>query len=139
MTVAIPKHVNGFLNQTRVAVISTVDADGKPRSTPIWYHWEDGAPYMFTNRRTLKWRNLRRTPYASLCIDSRKPPYESVILSGAVEEVSRPLYDLVLSMSLRYYERDEALTFAEGYRGEHPNIVIFRLVPQRVADYTKGE
>ena len=56
----IPNHINEFLSQTLVAVVSTVDADGSPRSAPIWYHWEDGSAYMFTGRRTLKWRNIMR-------------------------------------------------------------------------------
>ena len=46
--------INEFLRQTLVAVISTVDKSGRPRSAPIWIHWEDGAAYMFTDRSTLK-------------------------------------------------------------------------------------
>ena len=135
----IPDHIDEFLSQTLVAVISTVDTDGRPRSAPIWYHWEDGAAYMFTGRRTLKWRNAMRNPVASLCVDWREPPYRSVILDGAVEEVQRPLYDLVLSMAVRYYGEEEGRAFAEGYREQSEDIVIFRLTPTRIADYTDGE
>ena len=103
----IEPHVDQFLSQTLVGVISTVDAQGRPCSAPIWYQWEDGAAYFFTGRRTLKWRNLLREPHASLCVDWREPPYKSVILSGVVEEVDRPLYDLVLSMAVRYYGEEE--------------------------------
>ena len=135
----IPTHVGEFLAQTLVAVISTVDGSGSPRSAPIWYQWEDGAAYMFTGRQTLKWRNIMRNPVASLCIDWREPPYRSVILDGVVEEVDRPLYDLVLSMAVRYYGEDEGRAFAEGYREQSEDIVIFRLTPSRVADYTSEE
>ena len=134
----IEPHVDDFLGQTLVGVISTVDAHGRPCSAPIWYQWEDGAAYFFTGRQTLKWRNLLREPHASLCVDWREPPYKSVILSGVVEEVDRQLYDLVLSMAVRYYGEDEGHDFAEGYSGEQPDVVIFRLIPTRVADYTEG-
>lgn len=134
----IPTHVDEFLSQTLVAVISTVDGNGRPRSAPIWYHWEDGAAYMFTGRRTLKWRNIIRNPFASLCVDWRQPPYRSVILDGPVEEVQRPLYDLVLAMAIRYYGDKEGRAFAEGYRQQSENTVIFRLTPTRIADYTDG-
>ena len=90
-----------FLKQTDVAVISTIDDFGRPRSAPIWFQWEDGVAYMFTARRTLKWRNLQERPYASLCIDKRDPPYSSVVMDGPVQETDRPLYELVLSMALR--------------------------------------
>jgi predicted pyridoxine 5'-phosphate oxidase superfamily flavin-nucleotide-binding protein len=32
-----------FLERLLVAVISTIDTAGRPRSAPIWFHWEDGA------------------------------------------------------------------------------------------------
>ncbi len=135
----IPTHVDEFLGQTLVGVISTVDAGGRPRSAPIWYHWEEDAAYFFTGRRTLKWRNIVRNPVASLCVDWREPPYRSVILDGSVEEVQRPLYDLVLSMAVRYYGEEEGREFAEGYREQSEDTVIFRLIPDRVADYTGDE
>ena len=137
MTIIEP-HVDQFLGQTLVSVISTVDANGRPCSAPIWYQWEDGAAYFFTGRRTLKWRNLLRDPHASLCVDWREPPYKSVILSGVVEEVDRQLYDLVLSMAVRYYGEEEGRKFAESYLEEESDLVIFRLIPTRVADYTEG-
>ena len=131
-------HVDQFLSQTLVGVISTVDAQGRPCSAPIWYQWEDGAAYFFTGRRTLKWRNLLREPHASLCVDWREPPYKSVILSGVVVEVDRPLYDLVLSMAVRYYGEEEGQEFAKSYLEEETDLVVFRLMPTRVADYTEG-
>lgn len=124
-----------FLTQTMVAVISTVDPAGRPRSAPIWFEWEDGAAFMFTSRRTLKWRNIQATPHASLCIDKREPPYASVIMDGPVQEVDRPLYDLVLSMALRYYGEEKGRAFAEGYRGQHPRVVVFKLTPRHIASY----
>ena len=131
----IDTHVEEFLRRTLVAVISTVDNSGRPRSAPIWFHWEDGAAYMFTSRNTLKWRNIQRYPYASLCVDWREPPYKSIILDGSIEEVKRPLYELVLLMALRYYGREEGAKFAEDYKDQSKNVAVFRLVPERVANY----
>ena len=128
-------HMTEFLKLPLVAVISTIDAAGRPRSAPIWFHWEDGAAYMFTGRETLKWRNLERDPHASLCVDWREPPYESVIIDGRVEEVPRSLFDLVLSMAIRYYGDEKGRAFAEGYRDNPEHIVAFRLVPHYTASF----
>ena len=130
-----PDQLDSFLKQTLVAVIGTVDPAGRPRSAPIWFHWEDGAAYMFTSRRTLKWRNLQAMPHASLCVDKREPPYESVIMDGPVEEVDRPLFDLVLSMALRYYGEEKGRAFAEGYREHRAGVVAFRLSPRHIASF----
>ena len=127
-----------FLKQPEVAVISTIDEFGRPRSAPIWFLWEDGAAYMFTARRTLKWRNLQSRPYASLCVDKRDAPYSSVVLDGPVQETDRPLYELVLSMALRYYGEEKGRAFAEGYRGA-PEIVAFKLSPRHIASYTPDD
>ena len=127
-----PEHIEEFLTQTQVAVICTVDAEGNPRSAPIWYQWEDGAAYLFTGRGTLKWRNILRHPYASLCLDRRELPYESMMIDGPVEEVDRPLYDLILGMAVRYYGEEEGRAFAENYRGEQARVVAFKIVPKRI-------
>ena len=124
-----------FLSRTLVGVISTVDALGAPRSAPIWYQWEDGSAYFFTGRRSLKWRNLLRNPKAALCVDWREPPYRAVMLNGTVEEVERPLYDLVLAMAVRYYGEDEGRAFTDEYLGGNPDVVVFRLAPDRVVEY----
>ena len=127
--------IDELLRHTLVAVISTVDKSGRPRSAPIWFHWEDGAAYMFTDRNTLQWQNMQRYPYASLCVDWREPPYKSIILDGPIEEVERPLYELALSMALRYYGEEQGAKFAEDYKGQSKNVAVFRLVPERVANY----
>ena len=135
----IDTHVDEFLRQTLVAVISTVDRNSRPRSAPIWFHWEGGAAYMFTDRSTLKWQNIQRYPYASLCVDWREPPYKSIILDGPIEEVERPLYELALSMALRYYGEEQGVKFAEDYKDQSENVAVFRLVPERVANYLDKE
>ena len=128
-----------FLKQPEVAVISTIDEFGRPRSAPVWFLWENGAAYMFTARSTLKWHNLQVRPHASLCIDKREPPYSSVILDGPVQETDRPLYELVLSMALRYYGEEKGRSFAEGYRDESSRVVAFKLSPRHIASFTNDD
>ncbi|MEE8422729.1 MAG: PPOX class F420-dependent oxidoreductase [Dehalococcoidia bacterium] len=128
------QQLDDFLAEPRVAVISTVDARGRPRQAPIWYHWQDSAAYLFTSRRSLKWRNLQRDPHASLCIDDREPPYSSILLDGAVEESNLSLYDLVLRMALAYYGEEHGRPFAEGYR-DSPGTVLFKLTPERITSF----
>ena len=127
--------VEEILRQTLVGVISTIDKKGRPRTAPIWFHWENGSAYMFTDRNSLKWRNIKRNPYASLCVDWREPPYKSVILDGLIEEVDRSLYELVLLMALRYYGGEVASEFAEGYLNKEADVAVFRLAPHRITNF----
>ena len=128
-----------FLSQTQVCVISTVDAQGQTLLRAyLGTNGRTARHYFFTGRQTLKWRNLLRNPHASLCVDWREPPYKSVILGGVVEEVDRPMYELVLSMAVRYYGEEEGRKFADTFLEEETDLVAFRLIPTRVADYTEG-
>ena len=133
--VELDQSVEEFLRQTLVGVISTIDEKGRPRTAPIWFHWENRAAYMFTDRSTLKWRNIQRNRYASLCVDWREPPYKSVILDGVIEEDDRSLYELVLMMARRYYGDAVGAEFAEGYKDQAANVAVFKLVPERIANY----
>ena len=73
-------------------------------------------------------------------MDWREPPYKSIILNGPIEEVERSLYELVLSMALRYYGEEQGAQFAEDYKDQSKNVAVFRLVPERVANYLdKGQ
>ena len=123
--------IDAFLSEPLVAVLATTDAEGRPRQAPIWFHWQDGAAHMFTDRGTLKWRNLQRDPHASLCVDKRETPYSAVMLEGTVEESELPLHEIVLKMSLAYYGEEKGRPFAEGYR-DSPQTVAFKLTPRRI-------
>ena len=133
--IEVDQAVEEFLCQTLVGVISTIDKKGHPRTAPIWFHWENGSAYMFTDRNSLKWRNIQRNPYASLCVDWREPPYKSVILDGLIEEVGRSLYELVLLMALRYYGDEVGSEFAEGYKNKEADVAVFRLTPHRITNF----
>lgn len=133
MPAEVTPEVDAFMRETRVAVIATIDRDGRPRTAPVWFLWAEGAPVLFTGRKTLKWRNIEANPQVSLCVDDRGVPYQTVIIDGRVEEATdRSLYDDVRAMALAYYGPEEGERFAERYRGERPEIVLFRIVPERI-------
>lgn len=131
----VSKEIDDFLGRTQIGVLSTVDEKGLPWSAPIWFSWEAGSAIMFTDVGTKKWRNLVRNSYASLCVDWRTPPYRSVVIAGPVQKINRPIYDLVLSMALRYYGELEGPKFAEDYREDNPGVVAFQLQPEKIASY----
>ena len=87
---------------------------------------------MFTSRSSAKWRNIQVRPYASLCVDRRDTPYASVILSGTIAEVDRPVYEVVSSMALRYYGEIEGQKFADNYKDNPSSSVAFRLTPENI-------
>lgn len=126
--------LDAFLAQPLIAVISTVDAKGRPRSAPVWFHWADGAAYVFTGRTSVKWRNIERNPRVSLCVDTREPPYAAVVIDGEVEASDRPQYDLVRAMAVAYYGEERGVAFAEDYR-DNAGSIAFRIVPKHITSW----
>ena len=131
----VSKKTDEFLSQTQIGVLSTVDDKGLPWAAPIWFSWEAKSAIMFTDVQTKKWGNLSHLSYASLCVDWRTPPYRSVVMAGPVKKVDRPIYDLVLSMALRYYGEFEGHKFAEDYKENNLGVVVFQLEPKKIASY----
>jgi len=60
-------------------------------------------------------------------------------MNGRVEEVARPVFDLVLSMALRYYGEEKGRVFAEGYRDNPDDVAVFRLVPERIVSVVSDD
>jgi hypothetical protein len=87
---------------------------------------------MFTSRSSAKWRNIQSYPYASLCVDSRKPPYAPIILYGPITEVYMLTYELVYHMPVRYFGEKKGGEFADGYKSNSSETVAFRLTPDRI-------
>ena len=103
-----------------------------PHSVPIWYTWDNGEAFMFTGTKTQKWKNLLHNPFATLCVDDREPPYQSVIIHGKIEEVQIPLNQFVRSLSMRYYGLTDSNEFSKLYPDYAEDVVVFKLIPSKI-------
>ena len=130
------ERLEAFLREPNVGVLSTVDAGGRPHQAPIWFLWEDGAAYMFTGRGSLKWRNILGNAEASLCIDTKQPPYRSAIIEGTCAEDGRPLDELIRRLAIAYYGEQKGREFAdEGDYSDRERSVAIKLTPRRVLSW----
>jgi PPOX class probable F420-dependent enzyme len=70
------------LDAARFATRATINTDGSPQQTPVWYDLDRDALLMNTTIRRLTYVNLRRDPRASLCVVDAS---RVVTVSGRVE------------------------------------------------------
>ena len=56
-------------------------------------------------------------------------------MDGPAREVGDSVYELALSMARRYYGEEQGREFAESYRDEPSDTVVFALTPRRVASF----
>jgi hypothetical protein len=115
------------------AKLATVRADGRPHVAPVWYEVDDDGAIVFnTGASTVKGRNLRRDPRASICVDDDRPPFAFVLVEGVVE-LSDDLDDVrnwATRIGRRYMGEDRAEEYGarNGVAGE----LVARLRPERV-------
>ena len=67
--VQLSEDVRTFLEEARFAVLGTVNANGSPQQTVMWYELRGDIVMMNTLRGRKKDRNLLRDPRASLCVE----------------------------------------------------------------------
>jgi PPOX class probable F420-dependent enzyme len=127
-----PDEITAFLTEgTRTAKLATTMADGGPHVMPVWFIVEDGEIVFNTGADTVKGRNLRRDPRASVIVDEEQPPFGFVHIRGRVT-ISEDPAELVRTAALiggRYMGADRAREFGE--RNGVPGELLVRLRPER--------
>jgi PPOX class probable F420-dependent enzyme len=102
------------------AVLATQRADGQPQLSPVLCAVDDDGRVIISSRETaIKTKNLRRHPYASLCVLNDNFFGQWVQVEGRAEIVSLPdAMDLLVD----YYRRTA---------GEHPDWAEYRAAMER--------
>jgi PPOX class probable F420-dependent enzyme len=78
---------DAFLAGRRIAILATLEPDGSPYLTSVWYLWRDGTFRVPTGGASRKARNAAARPQASIAVDSRGAAYAGVRATGRVEIV----------------------------------------------------
>jgi PPOX class probable F420-dependent enzyme len=104
-----------FIAAQHRAVLATQRADGRPQLSPVTCTVDDDGRVLISTRETaVKTRNLRRTPYASLCVMNDGFFGAWAQVEGTAEIVSLPA---AMELLVDYYRR---------ISGEHPDWADYR-------------
>src|SRR5207249_4043184 len=68
MSIKLSERARAYLNELRFAVLGTINRDGTPQLTTMWYLLEGDIIVMNTKVGRAKERNMRRDPRISVCI-----------------------------------------------------------------------
>ncbi|UGQ11636.1 PPOX class F420-dependent oxidoreductase [Yinghuangia sp. ASG 101] len=102
MFTTLDESTRRLLDGRNFATVSTLDADGGPQASVVWYQ-RDGDTVAFSSTEDrAKVRNLRRDPRVSITVFAMDNPYHSVELRGTAEIVPDPAKELPLALSFRY-------------------------------------
>ena len=107
MARALSEKARALLQERRFAVLGTINKDGSPQLTTMWYLLEGDVILMNTKAGRTKERNIRRDPRISVCIEDG---YSYVTISGTVEMVDDPQVAQrdIYRLAVRYNGEEEA-------------------------------
>jgi PPOX class probable F420-dependent enzyme len=96
-----------FLGFVRFGVLATINREGMPQQTVMWYLLRDNEVMMNTARGRLKERNLRRDPRLSLCVADG---YSFVTITGHATLIDDPAVAQadIAALARRYHNAEAA-------------------------------
>lgn len=130
----LSQRARAYLQELRFAVLATINQDGTPQLTTMWYLLEDdGTILMNTKVGRLKERNLRRDPRISICIEDG---YHFLTISGIVQlidDADRTQHD-IYRLSARYHGEQKARRQMQEQFSKETRISLI-LKPDHIVEY----
>jgi PPOX class probable F420-dependent enzyme len=124
-----------FLREDRVGVVGTVNADGSPHLTTMWYLLADDSTLIMTTLRgNRKVKNLRRDPRITFCVGDKT---RSISLSGRVSiSEDRAVIRQDLERLVERYVQDEgSRQQAVATWIQQPHVAL-HFTPEQVSEFS---
>ena len=124
----IPSEYQDLLKDETKAFLflATVNADGTPQVTPVWFNTDGGHILVNTAKGRLKDKNMRARPIVAFVIQDPGDPYRFVQIRGRVVEITEEgALEHIDALSHIYYGRP--WNPIEGQVR-----VIYKILPERV-------
>jgi len=118
---------------TYTAKLGTINKDGSPHITPIWFILDENDHIIFTTYfKSLKAKNLVRNPKVSICVDDQVPPFSFVIVNGIAKIMtnSRDLLIWTTKIAERYMGKELSLDY--GKRNAVEGELIIKVIPTKI-------
>jgi PPOX class probable F420-dependent enzyme len=124
----IPESHQDLLHSKALAMLATVNPDGTPQVTPVWFDY-DGQHIIFnTARGRQKDKNLGRNPQVALAIVDPANPYRYMQIRGVIDVATEEGADASIDRLAFKYLGKEKYPF--GQPGEVR--VLYKVRPERV-------
>jgi len=127
-----------FLNEPKIAVLSTISAGGSPVSIPIWFEWDGEHARVFTGIDSPKIKRLQANPTASLLVaNPTGEPEAWVLIEGAISVENEGGFELAERLAKRYWNLSNPAhqQTVDDWRATADTLRVLELVPTRVRSY----
>jgi PPOX class probable F420-dependent enzyme len=122
----------GRLATELVAWLTTVNDEGQPQSSPVWFLWEDVEIVLCSLATTPRVRNMRANPHVALNLNSNAEGGDIVTFEGEARIVEHELPPATeTAYRAKYADRIHEYGWTwESFRRDYP--VVVRIAITRV-------
>ena len=120
-------NVREFLKQRRFAVLATINKDGTPQLSVMWYELQVDRIMMNTAAGRVKEKNLKADPRISICVEDE---YHYVTLTGRAEldyDRERSQADIGV-LAVRYESKDTAERMMRNTFSKQDRVTIYMTI-----------
>jgi PPOX class probable F420-dependent enzyme len=114
--------------------VATLHRNGRPHLTPNWYRYDGQVLTLITRKDRLKYRNLQRDSYISVCIYDPPAASNYVVISGTAVCSDQEIWDEARRIIARYRAPDQVEDYLTRWKTE-PRVLI-TVTPERIS--TRG-
>jgi PPOX class probable F420-dependent enzyme len=129
MAATIPATHMDLFQKPAFASLATLNSDGSPQVTPVWFDFDGTNVLVNTARGRVKHRNLQRNPRVAISIVDPDNPYRHIAIQGRVREMTEQGADAHIDKMAKKYLNQEK------YPGRSPGEVrvLVKIEPDKVA------
>jgi PPOX class probable F420-dependent enzyme len=122
------QYIDLFTTKKAFAHLATINPDGTPQVTPVWFDYDGTHVIVNTARGRLKDKNMQRDPRVTVTVSDPDDPYRYIQLRGrVVETTEQGGYEKIVELSKKY--RGPNATFP---RRPNEVRVTVKILPERV-------
>jgi PPOX class probable F420-dependent enzyme len=133
VAVQLTEQARRFLTEHRFAVLATINRDGTPQQSTVWYEVQGDEIMMNTRRGRLKDRNLRRDPRCSICVD-REYRYVAIRGTATLIDDQRIALEDIKRLAVLNHGQGKGKQQVRDTYGKQERVTI-RLQIERVDEY----
>ncbi|MBI4300091.1 MAG: PPOX class F420-dependent oxidoreductase [Chloroflexi bacterium] len=122
--------IREFLSHPYLAKLATINRDGSPHLTYVWFELNGNALLVPTTKDRVKTKNIERDPRATIAIDNPDNAWQWVIVGGRVSVVTEGAHDLIERLALKYMGPERGTAYGRQTKSE-PRITL-RIEPQKL-------
>lgn len=133
MAAKLSERARALLQEVHFAVLGTINKDGSPQLTTMWYLLEGDTIVMNTKAGRTKERNMRRDPRISVCVADG---YDYVTITGRVEMIddSQIAQHDIFRLAIRYDGIESAKQQMEEQFSNETRVSL-RLNPEHIIEH----